>query len=564
MGRILSFDFAGAAAEDAVPKQEDIKTFFTRLMIYFLCRMFDGTEVDGIHFEAISQFGTLTTFRGKQAALQTWLQKALQLNTDDMMDEYIRLTNLSFLVNCSAPPVFLLDEIQGLCKPTTVQSKLKGNHVIYHSFLSLLLTQLAGKHKPVCICTGTNSGNIINITEKSKIIPQFISLATLHKEEDYIKFWMQRTKYLTVKSNQMVDITGDADMINSLIYASYQIPRLLLIAHKAWFNYKTTSHLTDRIAPLQSYEDNAIQYYAEMAELLFNPNFTVNDIAHILMCCGVQWKVRDINSCVPGTNIEWKLLIESSLIFPYLENCYIIPFRLMWAARTPSTRPVGDYTRTKTGIEELCKGLISNFNINDLFVSYDAIRQLSLYKLGICYETLFASSLAAKYYLRRVEQKQNSIPLLELYDFGGDDKSGSNLLSGFLVDFSSGIHLQKQEVFVNSCNLSSAVIHNKTIQKAHHDIILKGTRSTVTLNIPVSCKASFGLSPDKTIQSQLKISKSNNTTVDLLVWLYLGNENREEQYQNNVVFMNGDGCCNGLALDMLILTKKLVSLNNKS
>jgi len=56
--------------------------------------------------------------------------------------------------------------------------------------------------------------------------------------------------------------------------------------------------------------------------------------------------------------------------------------------------------------------------------------------------------------------------------------------------------------------------------------------------------------------------------VDLLIWLYLGNKSkREEQYQENqenVVFMNGNGCCNGLALDMFILTKKLISMNNKS
>lgn len=31
-----------------------------------------------------------------------------------MMDEYVRLTNLAFGVNCVSPPVFLLDETQEL------------------------------------------------------------------------------------------------------------------------------------------------------------------------------------------------------------------------------------------------------------------------------------------------------------------------------------------------------------------------------------------------------------------------------------------------------------------
>jgi hypothetical protein len=123
-----------------------------------------------------------------------------------MMDEHIRLPNLAFGVNCSSPPVFLHDEIQGLLKQTTVKSNFKDGQVVYHSFLSLLLTQLAGKYKPVCICTETNSGNIINITEKSKIIPRFVSLSTLHKEEDYKTFWDQRKEFMNNSSKQNAEL----------------------------------------------------------------------------------------------------------------------------------------------------------------------------------------------------------------------------------------------------------------------------------------------------------------------------------------------------------------------
>ncbi|KAJ2989494.1 hypothetical protein HDV02_004970 [Globomyces sp. JEL0801] len=185
-GRILSFDFAGTAVETAIPSQSEIRTFFTRLMVYFLCRMFHGTQVDGIHFEE-TEFSNVKFFSGRQGKFNSWKKACLELGADRMMDEYIRLTNLAFKVNCSSPPVFLLDEIQGLLKPTTVQSMYKDDQVVNHSFLSLLLTQLAVKYKPVCIC-GTNSGNIINIADKSKIIPQFISLSTVLKEDDYKAF----------------------------------------------------------------------------------------------------------------------------------------------------------------------------------------------------------------------------------------------------------------------------------------------------------------------------------------------------------------------------------------
>jgi hypothetical protein len=571
-GRILSFDFASAAAENAIPSQEDIKTFFTRLMIYFLCRMFAGTQVDGIHFQEVS-FNIIAVFSGTHGRFNEWKAACLQLEADRMMDEYIRLTNLAFGVNCSSPPVFLLDEIQGLCKPTTVQSKLMlGGQVVYHSFLSLLLTQLADKHKPVCICTGTNNGNIVNITEKSKILPQFISLTTLHNDGDPELFWSQRTKYLSKGSRIKAEIQGrDEDIIASLVCASYRIPRLLVLAHDAWFHHRTVSNLSDAISPLQAYEDAAATYYGEMMELLFNPCFTETDIAHILLCCGVRWKVRDIYSFVPGTKHQWNLLLNTSLVFPYQDNCFIIPFELMWKARTPTSREEGDYTRTKAAIEEICSSLVPNLDINNLFVSYDQLRQLSLYKLGICYESLFASSLAAKYYLRKLEQKNNHLqflPIVKLYDIDREDTVLRRILSSISVDFSLGLDLPGKEAFVNSTNLPPAVVHNCKIQSAHHDIILpakvQGPNGDVRLNIPVSCKASFDLSSDKTIQSQLKTSKQNDEPVHLLIWMYLGSEKREENYQGKAVFLNGDGCCNGLALDMFALTKKLISQNNKS
>ena len=264
---------------------------------------------------------------------------------------------------------------------------------------------------------------------------------------------------------------GDEEIFNSLVYASYQIPRLLLIAHSAWYTHKTTSHLTDRIAPLQSYENDAINYYSEM-----------------------------------------------------------------------------------------------------LFVSYDQVRQLSLFNLGAHYESLFASSLAVKYYLRRLvlNTTEGTLPLLDVYDVAEEDENTSKALADIWVDFSSGINLPDQEAFADSMNMANAIIHNGKSPTAHHDIIFPAKRKAqdanglVPMNIAVSCKASFDLSSNKTIQSQQKISKRNDDPVDLLIWLYLGNEKREERYQGKVVFMNGNGCCNGLALDMVILTKKLISLNNQS
>jgi len=551
-GRILSFDFASAAAETAIPIQKDIRTFFTRLMIYFLCRLFNGTMVDGIEFELVSQFGEIVGFHAKQVAFQTWLDTSNRLNAEDMMTEYIRLTNIAFKTQCDSPPVFLLDEIQGLCKPTKVQSAFNtNNEIVCHSFLSLLLTQLAGKHKPVCICTGTNNGSILSITEKSKIIPNIISLTTFNEETEYTLFWTQMTEYLDSKKKIAKNFENDS-LFKSLVFASYQIPRLLVLAHAAWYE-------TDRNGEFifQKYEESALTYYEEMASLLTSKNFSVNDISHILLSCSVHWRVGNVDDTVPGTEIKWNSLIQLSLVFPIFDGCYVFPFNLIWRTRTPASIEEGTYHKTRTEIEDRCSSLIKGLRIEDLFHSYDKLCSDSLYEIGIYYETLFASSLAVKYYLKGIVMGQKSIDLLKIINVN-TTHSARKILEKYTVDFSDGIFLpDEKEALSSSNNLPKAVIHNKEKHNAHHDIILPAILNGTQVNIAVQCKASFDLSQKKTIENQLLASKEGGAqSVQQLFWLYLGEENREKQYPD-VAFLNGSGCCNGLSLNLFQLLKKL-------
>jgi hypothetical protein len=186
-GRVLSFDFT--RHPNAIQNENDVYSFFPRLMVFFLCRIFDGTQVDGINFEKIKSFDEVAIATGQQLNFKRWLLKWQTTHgTEATIDEYIRLTNMAFGTTCDAPPVFLLDEIQTLCRPTHVASSFnKDGTSQMHSQLSLLLTQLAGKLKPICICTGTNSGKLISITEKSTILPQILSLTPLISDNG--EFW---------------------------------------------------------------------------------------------------------------------------------------------------------------------------------------------------------------------------------------------------------------------------------------------------------------------------------------------------------------------------------------
>ena len=259
--RILSFDFV--KNPNAIQNDEDVCSFFPRLMVFFLCRIFNGTQVDGINFKEIKSFSEVPIATGQQLKFNQWLMEWQNSHgTEAMVDEYIRLTNIAFGTTHEAPPVFLLDEIQKLCRPTIVESSFSKDGISQkHSQLSLLLTQLAGKRKPVCICTGTNSGKIISITEKSAILPQVLSLTPLVNE--YGEFWKQLTAYSNQSSSQYPEINMDSDeiLIDALVYASYQIPRLLFIAHTAWFDLRKQGTTNNREFYIQAFEQEAIKYY---------------------------------------------------------------------------------------------------------------------------------------------------------------------------------------------------------------------------------------------------------------------------------------------------------------
>jgi hypothetical protein len=103
--------------------------------------------------------------------------------------------------------------------------------------------------------------------------------------------------------------------------------------------------------------------------------------------------------------------------------------------------------------------------------------------------------------------------------------------------------------------LTTGVIHNRNTHLAHHDAILHATPA----NIAVQCKYKFKLDAVPTIQSQQLVKKDSISKVPLLIWLYLGNEDKEDLLDNSVICMSGSGCCSGLALDLHVFLKRLKS-----
>ena len=551
-GRILSFDFARNPTK--FKETSDIELFLKRLMIFYLCLLFDGTQVDNINFKRI-QLDNIDSFGGHQKRYNSWIKNCMDKSVEQMIDEYMRLTNLAFEVpldssRYTTPPVFLFDEVQILCKETDLVSNFYQN---YHTFLSLLLTKLSVKQKPVCICAGTNNGNIVDIAEHSVILPQTLSLTPL--VNDYMKYWIEMTNHYNSqqKAGEIVELDGEQDLIDCLAYAAYQVPQLLFLAHRVWYDELKTNKSPNREYIFQKYEAIAIRYYNEM--VTFFSNFSEEEISRIILCCSVHLRIN-VNTCVPGTQIKWSYLIHKSIIFPYLDDCYLFPFSLVWNGVSSSLVAQDNASRMKLKVEEYCKKAIQNLDIKQLFVSFNDLCSCNLYNLGMKYETLFVSSLAVKYYIWSLSNKSmdNYVPFSTLYDFDKQERKG--VWDKVQVNLSQGIYFPSEEVFVDHQNLPYAVIHNRTIYHAHHDIILPTKQGA----IPVSAKASFSYDGSK-VEEQRKVSKTSSDEVELLIWLYLGRLDKDKTHIG-VFFLNGSGVCNGLALDLFVLIKKLKSQNN--
>ena len=374
-GRIISFDFTKLSGDRDV---QAMQRFFPKIMIYFLLRMFQGCEVDGIFFEEC-EFNSVATFRGKQSRFNDWKDRCLHIGTDGMIGEYIRLTNIAFGVECSSPPVFLLDEIQELCVDTNEPSK---SSTQFHTLLSFLLAQLAGLYKPICLCTGTNDGKLLLITEKSSIIPDLehryvviepvLSLTPL--KTGFLRNWEEMTNQRNKGRSGEYDairFNPEDELIEALIHSSYKIPRLLSLAHHVWYTGMIEEADNKHVHLLMEFEKTARRYYSEMVDIWFE--FNTNEIAHIIFATGCKWPVDDPESHIPGTNRTWNSLIEKSLIFPYEEDYYLFPYNLVWSNTHYSVRKRRTVRALRSKVEKKCQDLVKNVEIKSLFLKYSDI-----------------------------------------------------------------------------------------------------------------------------------------------------------------------------------------------
>jgi hypothetical protein len=349
-----------------------------------------------------------------------------------------------------------------------------------------------------------------------------------------------------------MDFAFDKDniLIRSLISNSYQVPRLLCIAFDAWSDFFKCKFQTDEAEVLRSFEIKAAQYYSEIPKLF--TDLSVRDLSHLLMCCGVHWVVKDTKNPVPGTKISWRSLTEKSIIFASGE-CFLIPFSLLWAKKNP--------TEKQTQIEAYCRQTVKGLNLSLLFTNFDDLCQSDIKSLGITLENMFVASLAVKYYLASISDRNinSEITLDQIYDFSSFESSAKSQLGHIKVNLTNGIALPHTEVFVDSTNYPDrAVIHNLRSSNGHHDVLIPTNEGL----LPVQLKSSFTLPDAEYLRVQFQISKTNLLPVNFLILVFLGIE--DSGLKDKIVYLTGGGAINDFALTQYKTLKEINSSLNQS
>ena len=548
-GRILSFDFL--RIDHGIKDEKDIKVFFKKLMIYYACIYFDGYQVDNINFTKIDNFANLQNYNDAyDKSLIQWMKRMMELNMNNAIKEYIRLTNVAFQVNNDSPPIFLLDEIQVLSENTQEISREQIPPVNYTQF-AFLLKQLAVDYKPLCLCTGTSNHNIMKIMESTIVAPLVLNIFPFQDDLIKLNYWNQLTKLKNEEKCQTNKFIEENDLlVQSLINASYSIPRLMKLAHNIWYNNYIEYQKKNLNHILELFESEAIQYYSKF-NYIFSL-FEIEIITYIILNCGVSSSYgSDPEPTVIGTNLKWSDLVEQSLVFPNQNKNYTFPFTLVWKTLT---------LKKQKELEDYAALLIPNLKITDLFINYDSLCSFENYNLGIQFEKMIISSLAVKYHLINFPKKDNC-RLSIIYDIK-DQIDIQSILNDYQINLSEGIIIPETEYFVTNQDLKDikGIVHNSLHHNAHHDAIIPSIYNNKLNIVAISVKSSFASPTPKVVEKQLLSAFQGNEKVDSLFWFYLGNQMIT---QNGVIYLNGSGCANDFSLKTVKLFKRLKSHINK-
>ena len=204
-------------------------------------------------------------------------------------------------------------------------------------------------------------------------------------------------------------------------------------------------------------------------------------------------------------------------------------------------------------IENHCRSLINGLDMKNLFLLFSDVVHRQDKEIGDIFEALVVSSLAVKFYLLHLSR--SSVDFNSVFEPHEADRES---LKDISVDFSQGISIPENEVFVDTVDSTNALVFNMRSNNAHHDIIIPTSSGVYAGQL----KASFVIY-QKYLESQRLVRRNSGGNVKRLIWLYLGSRKKFigeppnlKNYRNrfdNVVFIDCSRLCNSRSLDCITL-----------
>eukprot|EP01124_Arcella_intermedia_P023270 TRINITY_DN3654_c0_g2_i3.p1 TRINITY_DN3654_c0_g2~~TRINITY_DN3654_c0_g2_i3.p1 ORF type:complete len:627 (+),score=103.37 TRINITY_DN3654_c0_g2_i3:227-2107(+) len=554
LGRVATME--ASHMDQFLVNTELINKFWQMTIIFNLTYIFDETRVDGINFENRSISSILACLTTATTPLEKWIKQVLNSSVDNACKEMIRLTNIAFhQQDLTTRPVFLIDNVQYLAKQTDIQSTKPG---LNHTKLSCIINQLIS-YRVLAIFAGTTSGNIELVAEYSNFVPIYIHLSRLNTKNAYTMYCKlcERKNNLNNLVTPITPLEKKDPIFVALTYESYRIPRLLKIVYGVLYEGQLKQFDSHFILE-KAFHDARYYYKDALSQIL---EFSVEDCAKILLFCSVNYKLTNY---IPTTTIRIEDLQNKALIFPYLDDSYVVPVMFWVGLNENMLRDLKSSPKILEKWNEVMKKIetmIPGIDLNNLFISSGKWWNVAydIYSLGSIWEKLFATSLVVKYYLARINRQIDDIDFLDIYYLTESAQAYKTMLKT-KVNFLKGLETPSSEASVKQ-KLDKAVYINSNIHNARHDIVFYAKPA----NIMVQCKNSVYDPNGSTISLQLEKNH-------ILLWVYPGFKEdkpdppkrfevqsvKDSLKARQLAFLSGAGSISLITVDLIIQLKKVV------
>ena len=449
-GRLLVID-ASMLPQHA---QNDVDTLVSAIIIWHLLQIFDGyaVEVGQGNSVAFKRLDIGPVLRLLEQTPSTpppdggvgWWIASFCNSKDDVLDQWLVLTEKAFAAKNSCPRLVFLDQSELLARLETGKREQKSGGArksLLTEIFSKLPTQMA------CFCTGTLDLMRDAPAEKYTLLYVHSVPALAPLSRDAAAATMQ----------QWNKTIYDDPTFNQIMLFSCGVPRLLQWAFQA--DGELTKASTE--IALNEMSMCFAESYKSAAPLFSDD---IETALAIVLCSAVRWTATGSRQFdrVPGTNTPWSDIFHAGAAFP-AEKSVLVP-RIWWCR--------------DAAVSAKLESHLEGWNIDLKSLLPDPLKMVKSsvrgpLARGVPWEQMVANSLVARFRLYCLQGNSEAdstwVPFLEIYPTKNEHVQ--KVLEPFHVCWSQGVELSQTEATVSDV-VGKAIRSNLRHKNAHHDLLI--------------------------------------------------------------------------------------------